>query len=196
MLQNKYTFNQSSVELQVKGLPDLSMDDNKENISIISSWKLSIINQPDIEGSLDHLKTVINSFYEFALIVLSERNENVKSNFIDISSGEGGKYNVILKSSKPDVKPLIIKIGKAEFADIINCFDQLKSSENIKFDFKEITPKLKKQNLFSANKKIIIDKIVPPILAVFSISFVSFISIYLYEFEEERVSNVSIINKN
>ena len=40
MLQNKYSFNQSSTELVISGLPDYSNNDNKDNISIISGWKL------------------------------------------------------------------------------------------------------------------------------------------------------------
>ena len=53
MLQNKYTFTQSSAELEIVGLPDYSKSDSEKKISIISKWKLSIIDQPDIEGGLD-----------------------------------------------------------------------------------------------------------------------------------------------
>ena len=56
MLQNKFLFNQSSVSLEIIGLPDYSNDENKENISIISQWKLMIIDKPVIEGNLDHLR--------------------------------------------------------------------------------------------------------------------------------------------
>ena len=70
MLQNKYSFNQSSTELVVYGLPDYSNEDDNDNISIVSSWKLSIINQPEIEGSIDHLKSVIKDFYKCAALSL------------------------------------------------------------------------------------------------------------------------------
>ena len=36
MLQNNYKFSQSSVVLEIIGLPDFSKDDNDKNISIIS----------------------------------------------------------------------------------------------------------------------------------------------------------------
>jgi len=40
MLQNKYTFTQSSAELEIVGLPDYSKSDSEKKISIISKWKL------------------------------------------------------------------------------------------------------------------------------------------------------------
>ena len=45
-MQNKLLFNQSSVSLEIKGLPDLSNNENKDQISIISKWKLTIIDKP------------------------------------------------------------------------------------------------------------------------------------------------------
>ena len=56
MLQNKFIFNQSSVRLEIIGLPDFSNNENNDCISIISQWKLLIIDKPLIEGNLDHLK--------------------------------------------------------------------------------------------------------------------------------------------
>ena len=152
MLQNKYSFNQSSTELVISGLPDYSNNDNKDNISIISGWKLSIINQPEIEGSFDHLKSVIKAFYKFAALSLLDREEKVESELIDLSLDESGSYRIILKSTKPNVKPLKLKIGYAEFSDIINCFDQLKDFQKIKIDFNELLPVIKKKSLFSFDK--------------------------------------------
>jgi len=75
MLQNKYSFNQSSTELVISGLPDYSNNDNNDSISIVSNWKLSIINQPEIEGSIDHLKCVIKAFYKCATLSLASSEE-------------------------------------------------------------------------------------------------------------------------
>ena len=55
MLQNQLIFNQSSVKLEIIGLPDYSNNENKSQISIISQWKLMIIDKPLIEGNIDHL---------------------------------------------------------------------------------------------------------------------------------------------
>ena len=46
MLQEKVYFNQSSVSLEIIGLPDYSNNENKDQISIISQWKLMIIDKP------------------------------------------------------------------------------------------------------------------------------------------------------
>ena len=42
-MQNKLSFNQSSVSLEITGLPDYSNNENKDQISIISQWKLNIL---------------------------------------------------------------------------------------------------------------------------------------------------------
>jgi len=53
MMQNKLSFHQSSVSLEIIGLPDYSNNEYKDEISIISQWKLTIIDKPLIEGKLN-----------------------------------------------------------------------------------------------------------------------------------------------
>ena len=101
MLQNKYSFNQSSTELVISGLPDYSNNDNKDNISIISSWKLSILNQPEIEGSIEHLKSLIKAFYKCAALSLIDREEKIESELIDLNLDENGSYIVCLLYTSP-----------------------------------------------------------------------------------------------
>ena len=194
MLQNKYSFNQSSTELVISGLPDFSNNDNKDNISIISSWKLSIINQPEIEGSIDHLKSVIRAFYKCAALSLLDREEKIESELIDLNLDESGSYKIILKSTKPNVKPLKLKIGYAEFSDIINCFDQLKNFKEIKIDFNELLPNIKKENVLYFDKNKLSNTIFPPLIALFSISFFTFIGFYFFENKDSRNENISIIS--
>ena len=196
MLQNKYTFNQSSTELVICGLPDYSNNDNNDNISIVSSWKLSIINQPDIEGNIDHLKSVIKAFYKCAALSLLDREEKIESELIDLCLNDNDSYRITLKSTKPNVKPLKLNIGYAEFSDIINCFDQLKNFKKINIDFIELLPNIKKKNTFSLNKKTFIYNFIPPLLALFSISLFTFISIYFYEKKDSRNKNISMISNN
>ena len=196
MLQNKYSFNQSSTELVICGLPDYSNNDNNDNISIVSSWKLSIINQPDIEGNIDHLKSVIKAFYKCAALSLIDREEKIESELIDLCLNDNDSYRITLKSTKPNVKPLKLNIGYAEFSDIINCFDQLKNFKKINIDFIELLPNIKKKNTFSLNKKTFIYNFIPPLLALFSISLFTFISIYFYEKKDSRNKNISIISNN
>ena len=196
MLQNRYSFNQSSTELEILGLPDYSNNDNNENISIISSWKLSIINQPEIEGSIDHLKSVVKAFYKCATLSLLDREEKIKSELIDINLDESGNFKITLKSTKPNVNPLKLNIGYAEFSDIINCFDQLKNFKKVKIDFNELLPNIKKKNIFSFNKNKFTYNVVPPLLAFFTISMFTFISIYFIEENDSRNKNISTISNN
>ena len=192
MLQNKYTFNQSSAELEIVGLPDYSKNDTEKKISIITNWKLSIIDQPDIEGSLDHLKLILQSFYKYSSLILLGKEEKLESKLIDISLDQDGFHSLLLKSTKPLVKPLKIKLGNAEFTDVLNCFDQLKQSENISFNFETITSVNKKQVFTLRNKNRIKDLLYPPLLALISISLITSFLVYFYEGNENRDEDITL----
>jgi len=192
MLQNKYTFSQTSAVLEIVGLPDYSKNDKNTKISIISSWKLSIIDQPEIEGSLDHLKSILQSFYKYSSLILLDKKEKLESKLIDICLGEDGLHYLLLKSTKPEVKPLTLKLGNAEFTDVINCFDQLGQSEDINFNFQNILPEYKKQGFFRDKNKIF-NLILPPLLAFLSISFLSICFIYSYDNNLKKNQDISYI---
>ena len=191
MLQNKYTFNQSSAELEIVGLPDYSKNDNEKKISIISTWKLSIIDQPDIEGNLDHLKEILQSFYKYTSLILLGKQEKLESKLIDISLDENGLHNLLLKSTKPDVKPLKLKLRNAEFTDVLNCFDQLKQSENISFNFQTIVPFYKKRGFILGSKNKLKDLLYPPLLAFLSIFLISSSLVYLYDSNQKRNEDIT-----
>ena len=72
MLQNKFLFNQSSVSLEIIGLPDYSNNENKDYISIISQWRLLITDKPVIEGNIDHLSTIMRAFYSYSISLLND----------------------------------------------------------------------------------------------------------------------------
>ena len=191
MLQNKYTFTQSSAELEIVGLPDYSRSDSEKKISIISKWKLSIIDQPDIEGGLDHLKLILQSFYKYSSLIILGKEEKLESKLIDINLDEDGLHNLLLKSTKPQVEPLKLKLGNAEFTDVLNCFDQLKQSENISFNFQTISPVYKKQGFNLRNKNKIKNMLYPPLLAFLSISLVTSSLLYLYESNQKRNEDIT-----
>ena len=109
---------------------------------------------------------------------------------------ENGYYRITLKSTKPDIKPLELRIGYAEFSDIINCFDQLKNFKKIKINFNELMPNVENKSIFSVNKNKFSHTIVPPLIAFFSISIITFISIYFFEDRDYRNKNISIISNN
>ena len=69
-MQNKLLFNQSSVSLEIIGLPDYSNNENKDQISIISQWKLTIVDKPLIEGKIEHLGPIMDAFYIYSNLLL------------------------------------------------------------------------------------------------------------------------------
>ena len=191
MLQNKYKFNQSSVSLEIIGLPDYSKNDDEKSISIISQWKLSILNRPEIEGNVDHLKNIIKSIYQYSSLLLSDQEKYIENKLIDIKPNKDGRHTFILKSSKSNIKPMKLLIGNAEFSDLINCIDQLKHSKNIKLNFDDLNPSMiSNKNIFKKNN-ILFANLVPPLLAIFSIIIFSLLGINFYEINNNTDDKVS-----
>ena len=92
-MQNKLSFHQSSASLEITGLPDYSNNENKDQISIISQWKLTIIDKPLIEGKIEHLEPIMNAFYIYSnLLIKNEmplfetQKDKVSKDFMIISS--------------------------------------------------------------------------------------------------------------
>ena len=167
-MQNILSFHQSSVSLEIKGLPDFSNNENKDQISIISQWKLIIIDKPLIEGKVEHLGPIMDAFYIYSYLLINNEIPLYESKLIDIKADNLHKHNIILKSTKPDVKPLIIKIGNSLLSDIINCFDQLNESSKVRlkksFDFSRYPKKSK----FGLNKNKILNLFLPPLISICS----------------------------
>ena len=124
-MQNKLSFHQSSASLEIIGLPDYSNNENKDQISIISQWKLTIVDKPLIEGKIEHLGPIMDSFYIYSNLLIKNEIPKYESKLIDIKADNLHIHNIVLKSSKPNVKPLVLKIGNSLLSDTINCFDQL-----------------------------------------------------------------------
>ena len=191
MLQNKFLFNQSSVSLEIIGLPDYSNNEDKDNISIISQWKLMIIDKPVIEGNIDHLRSIMKAFYSYSISLLNDEVISYESDLIDIKPENCYTHILHLKSSKPKVKPLNIRIGNSVFADIINCFDQLVHSSKVKNIYsKEFKNLNNKKYLFLLDKKNISNLLLPPLLSLCSIFIVSSAFIYIYDNKD----NSSLLN--
>ena len=194
-MQNRLLFHQSSVNLEIIGLPDFSNNENKDQISIISQWKLTIIDKPLIEGKFEHLEPIMNAFYIYSNLLINNEIPIYESNLIDISAENLNIHNIVLKSSKPDVKPLSIKIGNSLLSDTINCFDQLNESSKVR---------LKKSGKFNnAYKKERFDLInivknfnflLYPFFAIFSIIILSSTLIYFYNPVEDKEKN-ELINQ-
>ena len=109
-MQNKLLFHQSSVSLEIIGLPDYSNNEYKDEISIISQWKLTIINKPLIEGKVEHLGPIMEAFYIYSNLLIKNEIPLYESKLIDIKADNLHIHNIVLKSSKANVKPLVLKI--------------------------------------------------------------------------------------
>ena len=181
MMQNKLSFHQSSVSLEIIGLPDYSNNENKDQISIISQWKLTIVDKPLIEGKIEHLGPIMNAFYIYSNLLIKNEIPIYESKLIDIKADNLHIHNIVLKSSKPNVKPLVLKIGNSLLSDTINCFDQLNESPKVRIKKTDITTNIPKKLRFGLNKKVkIFNFLIPPFVAICSLLVLSSSFIYFY----------------
>ena len=195
-MQNKLLFHQSSVSLEIIGLPDYSNNENKDQISIISQWKLIIIDKPLIEGNIEHLGAIMDAFYIYSNLLISNEIPLYNSKLIDIKTDNLNIHNVVLKSSKPDVKPLKIKIGNSLLSDIVNCFDQLNESSKVTIKKSSDFNNMPKKFDFGVNSKVkFFNLIMPPFMAICSIILFSSPFIYFYNPVEDKEKN-ELINTN
>ena len=181
MMQNKLSFHQSSVSLEIIGLPDYSNNENKDQISIISQWKLTIVDKPLIEGKIEHLGPIMDAFYIYSNLLIKNEIPIYESKLIDIKADNLHIHNIVLKSSKANVKPLVLKIGNSLLSDTINCFDQLNESPKVRIKKSDITANIPKKLRFGSNKKIkFFNFFIPPFIAICSLILFSSSFIYFY----------------
>ena len=195
-MQNKLTFHQSSASLEIIGLPDYSNNENKDQISIISQWKLNIVDKPLIEGKIEHLESVMDAFYIYSNLLIKNETPIYESKIIDIKADNLHIHNIVLKSSKPNVKPLVLKIGNSLLSDTINCFDQLNESSKVRIKKTAVSNyNPKKGRRFGLNNKIkFLNFIIPPFIAIFSLILCSSTFIYFYNPVEDIEKN-ELINQ-
>ena len=181
MMQNKLSFHQSSVSLEIIGLPDYSNNENKDQISIISQWKLTIVDKPLIEGKIEHLGPIMDAFYIYSNLLIKNEIPIYESKLIDIKADNLYIHNIVLKSSKPNAKPLVLKIGNSLLSDTINCFDQLNESPKVRIKKTDITTNIPKKLRIGSNKKVeFFNFFIPPFIAICSLILFSSSFIYFY----------------
>ena len=194
MMQNKLSFHQSSVSLEIIGLPDYSNNENKDQISIISQWKLTIVDKPLIEGKIEHLGPIMNAFYIYSNLLIKNEIPLYESKLIDIKAENLHMHNIVLKSSKPNVKPLVLKIGNSLLSDTINCFDQLNESPKVRIKKTDVPTKIPKKLSFRLNKKAkFFNLFIPPFIAICSLILFSSSFIYFYS-PFENIEKKELIN--
>ena len=189
-MQNKLSFHQSSVSLEIIGLPDYSNNENKDQISIISQWKLTIVDKPLIEGKIEHLGPIMDAFYIYSNLLIKNEIPIYESKLIDIKAENLHIHNIVLKSSKPNVKPLVLKIGNSLLSDTINCFDQLNESPKVRIKKIAVPNDIHKKISFGLiNKVKFLNFIMPPFIAIFSLILLSSTFIYFYNPVEDKEKN-------
>ena len=193
-MQNKLSFHQSSASLEIIGLPDYSNNENKDQISIISQWKLTIIDKPLIEGKIEHLEPIMNAFYIYSNLLIKNKIPLYESKLINIKAENLHTHNIVLKSSKPNVKPLILKIGNSLLSDTINCFDQLNESPKVRIKNTDLNNNISKNIRFGFNNKVkLFNFIMPPFIAICSLILFSSSFIYFYNPVENK-DKIELIN--
>ena len=190
MMQNKLSFHQSSASLEIIGLPDYSNNESKDQISIISQWKLTIVDKPLIEGKIEHLGPIMNAFYIYSNLLIKNEIPLFESKLIDIKADNLHIHNIVLKSSKPNVKPLLLKIDNSLLSDIINCFDQLNESSKVRIKKTGLSNNIPKKVKFGLNNKVkFFNFILPPFIAICSLILFSSTFIYFYNPVEDKEKN-------
>jgi len=195
MIQNKLSFHQSSASLEIIGLPDYSNNENKDQISIISQWKLTIVDKPLIEGKVEHLGPIMDAFYIYSNLLIKNEIPIYESKLIDIKADNLHIHNIILKSSKPNVKPLVLKIGNSLLSDTINCLDQLNESPKVRIKKTDIfTKNIPKKLRFGLNKKVkFFNFFIPPFIAFCFLILFSSSLIYFYS-PFENIEKKELVN--
>jgi len=190
MIQNKLSFHQSSASLDIIGLPDYSNNENKDQISIISQWKLTIVDKPLIEGKIEHLGPIMDAFYIYSNLLIKNEIPIYESKLIDIKAENIHIHNIVLKSSKPNVKPLVLRIGNSLLSDVINCFDQLNESPKVRIKNIDVSNNMPRKLRFGLNNKVkLLNFFMPPFIAICSLILFSSSIIYFYNPIEVKEKN-------
>ena len=124
----------------------------------------------------------MNAFYIYSNLLIKNEIPIYESKLIDIKADNLHIHNIVLKSSKANVKPLVLQIGNSLLSDTINCFDQLNESPKVRIK-KTNTPikKFPKKLKFGLNKKVkFFNFFIPPFFAICSLIVFSSSFIYFY----------------
>ena len=132
----------------------------------------------------------MNAFYIYSGLLIKNEIPIYESKLIDIKADNLHIHNIVLKSSKQNVKPLTIKIGNSLLLDTINCFDQLNESTKVRIKKTDHSYKIPKKARFGLDKKVkLFNFLMPPFIAIFSLILFSYTFIYLYNPFEDKEKN-------
>ena len=137
----------------------------------------------------------MEAFYIYSNLIINNEFPIYESKLIDIKPENLHIHRIVLKSSKPDVEPLILNIGNSLLSDIINCFDQLNESSKVRTKKSVVFDNLQKKVRFRLNNKVkIFNFVMPPFIAICSLILFSSAFIYFYNPIEDK-EKIELINK-
>ena len=136
----------------------------------------------------------MNAFYIYSNLLIKNQIPLFESKLIDIKADNLHIHNIVLKSSKPNIKPLVLKIGNSLLSDTINCFDQLNESPKVRIKKTYISTIIPKKLRFGLNKKVkFFNFFIPPFIAICSLILFSSSFIYFYS-PIENIEKKELIN--
>ena len=136
----------------------------------------------------------MNAFYTYSNLLIKNEIPLYESKLIDIKADNLHIHNIVLKSSKENVKPLVLKIGNSLLSDTINCFDQLNESPKVRIKKIDIPTNIPKKLRFGLNKKVrFFNLFMPPFIAICSLILLSSGFIYFYS-PFENIEKKELIN--
>ena len=136
----------------------------------------------------------MDAFYIYSNLLIKNEIPIYESKLIDIKADNLYIHNIVLKSSKPNVKPLVLKIGNSLLSDTINCFDQLNESPKVRIKKTDIPTYIPKKLRFGLNKKVkFFNFFIPPFIAICSLILFSSSFIYFYS-PFESIEKKELIN--
>ena len=138
MQKNSYRYEQTAARLVVEGYPDLSASQAADAIGILSAWKLQLVGAPEVEGTRDHLESMMSVVMPYARYRLSGigRSFGAESRSVCIQPVESEhRHQLELRSSREGVQPLQLTIDDAELADLVRCLDRLRLDERVRMNW-------------------------------------------------------------
>jgi len=136
----------------------------------------------------------MDAFFIYSNFLIKNKIPIYESKLIDIKADNLYIHNIVLKSSKPNVKPLVLKIGNSLLSDTINCFDQLIESPKVRINKTDILTNIPKKLRFGLNKKVkFFNFFIPPFIAICSLILFSSSLIYFYS-PFENIEKKELIN--
>ena len=120
------TYKEGIASLQLDGLPDQSLGHDSDTLGILLSWKLNLIGLSVLEGKKDHLLSLAYVILTYSRYCISGLTQSIsdETDSVTISRNLLG-HELMLMSSKKDIKPLRIILDDAELSDLTRCLDKV-----------------------------------------------------------------------